>query len=228
MRNQGGRGSSSKWLSRILVQTRLVVVVQSPSHVRLCDSMDCCTPGSSPQLPPRVCSDSCPPSQWCYLTISSSATHFFFYQTGLGRPQTGWGRAQRDPKVEVKTRRGFRGTWLRLRGALSSSVMPVPCDSHLSDAILWAFTLLDSYPGDLVASTVVSIVLGGFPDSSAGKESTCHAGDLDLIPVLERSPGEGKGYPLQYSGLENSRDYKVHGVAKSQTQLSDFHFHFLS
>ena len=42
---------------------------------------------------------------------------------------------------------------------------------------------------------------------------------------LGRSPGEGKGYPLQYSGLENSSDYIVSGVAKSWTQLSDFHFH---
>ena len=47
-------------------------------------------------------------------------------------------------------------------------------------------------------------------------------GDLGLIPGLERSPG--KGYPLQYSGLENSMDCTDHGVAKSQTQLSDFHF----
>ena len=46
-----------------------------------------------------------------------------------------------------------------------------------------------------------------------------------LIPGLGRSPGAGKGYPLQYSGLENSLDYIVHGIAKSQTQLSDFHFH---
>ena len=64
-----------------------------------------------------------------------------------------------------------------------------------------------------------------FPCGSAGKESTCNAGDLGLIPRLGRSPGEGKGYPLQYSGLENSVDY---GVAKSQTQLSDFHFQFQS
>ena len=53
----------------------------------------------------------------------------------------------------------------------------------------------------------------GFPCGSAGKESACNAGDLGLIPELGRSPGEGKGYPLQYSGLENSRDYTVHGVA---------------
>ena len=47
-------------------------------------------------------------------------------------------------------------------------------------------------------------------------------GDLDWIPGLGRSPGEGKGYPLQYSGLKNSTDCMVDGVAKSQTQLSDF------
>ena len=63
----------------------------------------------------------------------------------------------------------------------------------------------------------------GFPCVSAGKESVCNLGDLGLIPGLERSPGEGKGYPLQYSGLENSMDCIVHGVAKSQTWLSDFH-----
>ena len=49
-------------------------------------------------------------------------------------------------------------------------------------------------------------------------------GDLGSIPGLGRCPGEGKGYPLKYSGLENSRDCMVHGVAKSWTQLSDFHF----
>jgi len=57
----------------------------------------------------------------------------------------------------------------------------------------------------------------GFPCSSAGKESACNAGDLGLIPGLGRSPGEGKGYPLQYSGLENFMDCIVHGIAKSQT-----------
>ena len=57
----------------------------------------------------------------------------------------------------------------------------------------------------------------GFPGSSASKDPTCNVGDLDLIPGLGRSPGEGKGYPLRYSGLDNS---------KSGTQLSDFHFHF--
>ena len=61
-----------------------------------------------------------------------------------------------------------------------------------------------------------------FSCGSAGKESAWNAGDLGLIPRLGRSPGEGKGYPLQYSGLENSADCTVHGVAKSRTRLSDF------
>ena len=64
----------------------------------------------------------------------------------------------------------------------------------------------------------------GFPVGSVGKESICNAGDLGLIPGLGISPGERKGYPLQYSGLEDSMDCTVHGVAKSQTQLSNFHF----
>ena len=57
----------------------------------------------------------------------------------------------------------------------------------------------------------------GFPCGSAGKESACRVGDLGSIPGLGRSPGEGKGYPLQYPGLENSMDCIVHGVAKSGT-----------
>ena len=68
----------------------------------------------------------------------------------------------------------------------------------------------------------------GFPDSSVGKESACNAGDLGSIPGSGRSPGEGKGYSLQYSGLENSMDCirlcdTVHGLAKSWTRLGDFH-----
>ena len=65
----------------------------------------------------------------------------------------------------------------------------------------------------------------GYPGGSAGKEYACNAGDLDLIPGLGRSPGGGNGYPLQYSGLENSMDCIVHGVPKDWMQLSNFHFH---
>ena len=64
----------------------------------------------------------------------------------------------------------------------------------------------------------------GFSGGSAGKESTCSVGFLGWIPGLGRSPGEGKGYPLQYSGLENPMDCTVKGVTKSQTRLSIFHY----
>ena len=57
-----------------------------------------------------------------------------------------------------------------------------------------------------------------------GRESTCNAGDLGLIPRLGRSSGKERGYPLQYSGLKNSMDCIVHGVTKSWTQLSNFLF----
>ena len=65
----------------------------------------------------------------------------------------------------------------------------------------------------------------GFHCGSTGKEFACNAGDLGSIPGLGRSPKEGKGYPLQYSGLENSMDCIVHGLTKSWTQLGNFHFH---
>ena len=66
-----------------------------------------------------------------------------------------------------------------------------------------------------------------FPGGSASKESACNAGDLGLIPGLGKSPGEEKGYPLQYSDLESSLDCIVHGVAKGQAQLNDFHSPYL-
>ena len=70
----------------------------------------------------------------------------------------------------------------------------------------------------------------GFPGGSDGKESTCNAGNRDLIPGSGGSPGEGNDNPLQYSCLENPMDRggwwaMVHATAKSWTLLSDFHFH---
>ena len=74
-------------------------------------------------------------------------------------------------------------------------------------------------------------MLVGFPGDSDGKESACNVGDTGLIPGLGKYPGERNGKLLQYSCLENSMDRgawqaPVHGVAKSRTQLSHFHFHF--
>ena len=81
---------------------------------------------------------------------------------------------------------------------------------------------------ELILTHYVSFM--GFPGDSECKESTCNAGDLDLMPGLGRSPGEGNSYPLQYSCLGNAVDRgawqaTAHGVTKSRTRLSDFHFH---
>ena len=77
-------------------------------------------------------------------------------------------------------------------------------------------------PGD--EDRLPTPVFLGFSYGSAGKESICNSGDLASIPGLGRSPGEGKGYPHQYSGLENSTDSIVHEVANSGTRLSNFDF----
>ena len=79
---------------------------------------------------------------------------------------------------------------------------------------------LDLTPS-IFSSVQVSSLNKGFPGGSEGKVSVCNAGDLSSIPGLGRSPGEGKVYPLQYSGLENAMDCIVHEVTKSRTGLSN-------
>ena len=78
---------------------------------------------------------------------------------------------------------------------------------------------LDSWVGKICwrRDRLPTPVFLGFPCGSFGKESTCNAGDLLSIPGLGISPGEGKGYPLQYSGLDSSVVCIVHGVTKSLT-----------
>ena len=68
----------------------------------------------------------------------------------------------------------------------------------------------------------------GFPCGSAGKEPACNVGDVGLIPGLGRSLGEGKGYPIQYSGLENSMTVYSQWGRRVWTRLSDFHSHSLT
>ena len=72
-------------------------------------------------------------------------------------------------------------------------------------------------PSDSVAGVLENTFLG-FPESSLGKGSACNTGDPGLIPGSGRSPGEGKGYSLQYPGLENSMDCIGCGVTKSRTR----------
>ena len=81
---------------------------------------------------------------------------------------------------------------------------------ELAGAVLYSL-------GDTVGPNGDSLDTLHFPDSSVGKESACSVGDLGSIPELGGSPGEGKGYPLQYSRLGNSMDCIVRGVAKSWT-----------
>ena len=90
------------------------------------------------------------------------------------------------------------------------------CYEQLADA------LLDSL--DKPSHHLCESLFQGIPGGSAGKESTCSVGDLGSIPGMGRSSGEGKGYPLQSSGLENSTECIVHGVAKTCTRVSAFHF----
>ena len=78
----------------------------------------------------------------------------------------------------------------------------------------------------IISINSINSLAQGFPTSLDGKASACNAGDLGLIPESGRSPGEGNGYPLQYSCLENLMHrrawwVRIHGVTKSPTQLSD-------
>ena len=91
---------------------------------------------------------------------------------------------------------------------------------------LWSMGFLPARGAGKERFICCEMIAVGFPCGSAGKESACNARDLGLIPGLGRSPGEEKGYPLQYSGLENSMDCVNHGVSNSWRQLNDFHFHF--
>ena len=80
-------------------------------------------------------------------------------------------------------------------------------ESWILQMLMWfvaKFTVERNAHSQLKVSENKNVNVLGFPDSSVGKESACNAGDLGSIPGLGISPGEGKGYPLQYSGLENS------------------------
>ena len=99
--------------------------------------------------------------------------------------------------------------------AQSFPTLSDPMDCSLPGSSVHGFSRQEYWSGMPLPSP--SLVAQGV------KKSACNVGDLGLIHGLGRSPGECKGYPLQYSGLENSMDCIVQGIAKSWTRLSDFH-----
>ena len=116
--------------------------------------------------------------------------------------------------------------WVELKGKMCFPFQPQRL--NLSLVLLPIAKIAATH---LKTSLKLSLLSIGFTCGSAGKESAWNAGDLGLIPGWGRSSREGKGYPFQYSGLGNSMDCIVHGVAKSQTWLSEFYFtslHFTS
>ena len=130
---------------------------------------------------------------------------------------------------------GVTKTWTRLRDltTIMDSTTDLAVDLFSANSVTegWEIPaiILDDLLLRLTGSSLrLPLDIQGFPSSSTGKEFTWNAGELDLIPGLGIFPGKENGYPLQYSCLENSMDRgdwqaTVHGVAKSQTWLSNFH-----
>ena len=103
-----------------------------------------------------------------------------------------------------------------------SLIIPNPKKGNAEECSNYCTIALVSHASKVMLKIFQARLQLGFPGGSAGKEFVCNAGDLGLIPRLGRSPGEGKGYLIQYSGLENPMDYIVHGVSKELTRMSDF------
>ena len=147
-----------------------------------------------PSPSPQNCSNSCPSSRWCHPTISSSVVPFSSCLQSF--PSSG-------PLLM---------RWLFISGAQNIG-------TSASESVL-PMTIQDWFPLGLTGNSIELYYV--LPCGSAGKESTCNSGDLGSIPGLGKSPGGGKGYPLQ-SGLENSLDCIGHGATKSWTRQSNFH-----
>ena len=194
---------------------------------------------------PGLCSDSCPSSRWCHPTISPSVVPFSSWLQSFPASgsfpmsqlfPTGGQSIGASASASVHPT-NIQGTayWFDLHHKMyvsqismlyTLSVHSTVCQLYLSitgrKKIRQYCSVKKKYWKLVYLDQVVCL---GFPCGSVGKESTCNMGDLGSVPGFGRYPGERKGYPLQYSDLENSMDCIVHGVAKSQTQLSDFHFH---
>ena len=149
----------------------------------------------------------------CLSTCEGEEKEFFRASMPAAPAEPGWAAARSS----------------RFQKGNDSLVFPLGKPFLIQSKLFFFFKAVGSQACQTQLSFLLQILLNtlftilGFPCGSAGKESAFNVGDLGLIPGLGRSPGEEKGYTLQYSGLENSMDSIVHGVAKSQTRLSDFH-----
>ena len=118
------------------------------------------------------------------------------------------------------------GTGMLHRKSISTSAQKLVSFSYRIE-----YCAISSSSGNMLLFSVYAVPSLDFPGGSDSKEPVYNAGDLGSIPGSGRSPGEGNGDPLQYSCLENSMDRGtwraiVHGITKSQTWPSDWHFHF--
>ena len=188
-----------------------------------------------PPVSSRVCSQSCPSSQWCHPIISSSVIPSpLAFNLSQHQGLFQWVSSSHQVAKELKLQPQHQSFQFIFRvDILEDWLVWSPCSPRNSQEASPApqfKSINSSVLSFLCGPTLINssaVTKSGFPNSTVGKESTCNAGDPCSIPGLGRSLGEGKGYPLQYSGLENSMDCIVHGVAKSQTWLSDFHFQML-
>ena len=128
-----------------------------------------------------------------------------------------WGRKESDTTERLPFHFSLSCVGEGNGNPLQCSCLENPRDRGAWWAAVYGLTQSRTRLTRLSISSSSSKTLKGFPGGSTGKESSCSAEDLGSISGLGRSPGEGKGYPLQESGLVNSMDCIVHGVTKSQT-----------
>ena len=143
---------------------------------------------------PRICSYSCPLSWWCYLNITSPADPFSFYLQSFPASES-FQMSQVSPSSGQST-----------GPSPSASVLPINIQGWFPLELICLISLQSKRLSRVFSSTIQKHRFFSFPGSSDCKESACNAGELLSIPVSGRSPGEGNGYPLQYSWLVNFMD----------------------
>ena len=135
-----------------------------------------------------------------------------------GRLYSPWGRKESDTTERLH----FHFSLSRI-GEGNGNPLQCSCLENPRDWRTWWAADMGLHRVGHAWSDLAAVAAAATDCGSAGKESTCNVGDLGSIPGLGRSPGEGKGYPLQYSGVKNSMGCIVHGITKSRTRLRNFH-----